>query len=147
MPYQVTGWVEATRVPPEEHEDVSYWAPVLSLASFDLGGDAISDYLFGLAKRPEYPGRFAGRGVPSDCTSVVSREISENNVFIAKYGEGDFGHTFASMSEILAALKDALAPDLSGSMWAHALAVTELALKHPIIGPAADCRIIVWADW
>ena len=147
MPYQVTGWVEATRISPEEHGDVSLWMPVLSLGYFDIGGDEVSDYLFGLAKRPARSGRFAARGVPSDCTSVVHRDISENKLFIAKYGEGDFGHTFASMNEILEALKDAHAPDPSGSMWTHALAVTEFALKHPIIGPGAYCRLIVWANW
>lgn len=147
MPYDVTGWVEATRIAPEEHGEVSLWMPVLSLDTFDLSGDEVSDYLFGLAKRPVYRGRFAGRWVPSDCTSVVSRDVAENEAFVAKHGEGDSGHTFASMAEILAALKEPDAPNLSGSMWAHALAASEFALSHPILGHAQYCRLIVWSNW
>lgn len=147
MPYDIEGWVEATRIPPEEHDDVSLWMPVLSLDFFCIRGDLVSEYRFGLAKRPQRAPCFAERGVPRDCSPIVERYVAKNKEHIARYGEGDVGHTFASLAEVDAALSDPQAPALNGSSWGHVLAVTRFVLDDPLLGVARYCRFIVWANW
>ena len=148
MPYDVNGWVEATWIPPQEREGFpSLWMPVLSLGVFSLTGDDISNYLFGLSKLSAGPGLFGERGVPADCTDVVASSIASNHDFIAKYGEGNFGHTHASLQEIQAALAAPGAPEEADSGWHHALASVEFILSERACVHTPWCRFLVWANW
>jgi hypothetical protein len=148
MPYDVTGWVEANRFAPEERDPAhSFWMPLLSLDTFLLGGDAVSAYLFGLSKSADGSGCFVDRGVPEDCSPVVRRDIEANLEFIRRHGEGDFGHTFATMEEIRDALRKADPPRLDESEWAHALAAAEFSSRAPGVTTVTYLRVIVWANW
>jgi hypothetical protein len=147
MTYDVTGWVEASCVDPAECAGLtSVWMPVLSLDVFSLGGDAISQYLFGLSKSPDGSGLFVARGVPLDCTPVVRRAVSDNAKFVAEHGQGDFGHSHASLDEIRQALSAPTAPDEPESEWHHALASVQFVLDRPF-GTVPFSRLVVWANW
>lgn len=148
MPYFVTGWVETTYIPPEERDpDLSMWMPLLSLHAFNLAGDVISQYLFGLGKM-RMAGLYENRGIPRDSCSTVLRDFEENEAFVRRVGEGDFGHTHATLDEIRAALSLAGAPALDESAeWAHAIASAEYAARAPNVGAPSFCRFIVWANW
>ena len=126
---------------------MSEWTPLLSLSMFDLGGDPVSQYLFGLSKSADGSGCFFERGVPDDCSRVVGWEVETNNAFIKRHGEGDFGHTFASLEEIRAALLAPEAPPLTDSEWSHALSVVEFASRVPGVAATTYVRVIVWANW
>jgi hypothetical protein len=147
MSYDVRGWVEVTACEPEIRAGIeSLWMPLFSLAPFGVGGDEISDYLFGLAKAPSGPGLFGGRGVPEDCSKAARASVEANRAFLKKHGEGDFGHTYASLQEIEEALKRPGAPADLGSAWHHVLASVRFALR-PHAAVLRWCRIIVWANW
>lgn len=74
MTLWVLGWVEVNHQLPEERlGDVSTWQPLLSLDPFGHLADHVSDYLFGIAKRPKFNARFPERGVPPDASDLVQR--------------------------------------------------------------------------
>src|SRR6185436_11297538 len=101
MPYYVSGWVEYRWQAPGERElSGASWVPLLSLDPFFLRGDEISNYLFGLAKDPNERAPFKDRGLPSDCCAVVRSE----------HDESDFGHTYATWTEVVRALAETGAP-------------------------------------
>jgi hypothetical protein len=147
MPYNIHGWVEASCVEPAAREGLSStWMPMLSLDVFSLGADAISHYLFGLSKFADGSGLFVARGVPADCTAVVRRAVSDSAEFRSKHGEGDFGHSHASLDEIRQAFGAPSAPVEPASEWHHALASVEFVLNRPF-GVVPFCRLVVWANW
>lgn len=147
MGYDVTGWIEATALSPEERDGVaSMWQPVLCLDVYFLRGDEISDFLFGLTRDPTGVARFAGRGVPEDCTSVVRQQYAENEESVLAHGEGEFGHTFASLDEIRDALAQESAPRLAGSDWAHVLKSADFILDGLELSVPYR-RVVVWASW
>ncbi len=125
--------------------DISEWQPLLCLDPFDLGGDDVSQRLFGLGKNAVEPGLYAGRGVPEDCTRVVRQDVAANEEHIQRYGEGDHGHTFASLEEVLMALKSADAPDLGESEWARVLSAVGYAREQA--HEPSFCRFVVWGNW
>ena len=119
---------------------------MLSLDTFDLGGDQISDYLFGLAKRPSFPAQFPKRGVPTDGSRLMQLLVDDNDAFIAKYGEGNFGYTRARLDEIDRGFANSSAPPVAASPWRHVLATVEqLAKAAPIA--REHWRVIVCANW
>src|SRR3569623_1827384 len=152
MTLWVLGWVEVNHeLPVERQGDVSTWQPLLSRDPSDLA-DSVSDYLFGIAKRPKYNARFPDRGVPSDASALVQRYVADNAKFIAEHGEGDSGHTYAPWGEVLDALAAPGAPtpdaDEVGG-WRNLLyAVT--TLRERLFGrrnPREQVRVVVWANW
>ncbi len=146
MPFDVSGIVEATWSPVAEHGAESQWWPVLFLDLFTLRGDEVSDYLFGLAKRPALSACFPNRGLPQDSTEVVRRLAEENDAFIARYGEGDFGHSYAHLDEIDAALASPSAPPLGDSEWRDVFETIKAFQRiRPL--PPEQWRLVVWADW
>ena len=147
MSYDIGGWIEVTACAPEKRAGLpSLWMPLMSLAPFGIGGDEISDYLFGLSKAPSGPGLFGGRGVPEDCSTATRVAIERNRSFIREHAEGDFGHTHASLEEIGGALKRAGAPQSTDSQWHHVLASVRFALR-PYSLTLRWCRCVVWANW
>jgi hypothetical protein len=147
MSYDVRGWVEVTACEPEMRVGIeSLWMPLLSLGPFSLGGDKISDYLFGLSKTPSGPGLFGGRGVPQDCCPATRASVEANRVFMKKHGEGNFGHTYAALREVEEALARPDAPRDHESEWYHVLASVRFALR-PHASVLRWCRLIVWANW
>jgi hypothetical protein len=145
MSYDIRGWVEVTACGPEMRVGIeSLWMPLMSLAPFNVAGDEISDYLFGLSKVPSGPGLFGGRGVPDDCSKATRASIDANRAFIKRHGEGDFGHTHASLQEIDEALKRPGAPNDADSEWRHVLASIRFALR-PHAAVLRWCRLVVWA--
>lgn len=147
MPYDLGGWIEVSACPPEERAGFeSMWMPLMSLDPFGIHGDSISDYLFGLSKAPSGVGLFGGRGIPQDCSAVARASIERNRVFLKEYGEGDFGHTHASLEEIEEALNRATAPADADSEWHHVLASVRFVLR-PYSRNLEWCRLIVWANW
>lgn len=152
MPLWVLGWVEVNHELPEERlGDVSTWLPLLSLDPFDLA-DPVSDYLFGIAKRPKYNARFPERGVPLDASALVQRYVADNAKFIAEHGEGDYGHTYATWGEVLDALAAPGAPtpgdDEVGGWRDFLYAVNTLSERLFVRrNPREQVRLIVWANW
>lgn len=123
------------------------WFAVLLLDRFGLTGDPISNYLFGLTKQPTHTPRFADRGVPADASHVVRLLVADDERFFEKHGEGTFGHSYASLTEIEDALRDPNAPEVANSEWKFVLdAVQSLTDVVPPI-PREQWRVIVWADW
>jgi hypothetical protein len=146
MPYDVSGWVEVTGVEAHLRVDGS-WQPLLCLDVFALGGDEVSEHLFGLVKSSTHDGLFGGRGAPRDCSRAVARDVEANDAFVARHGEGDFGHSHASWDEVVAALRAPGAPSVAGTAWAHVVRSVELLLDRPIFGRVPYARIVVWANW
>jgi hypothetical protein len=153
MPFWVLGWIEVNHELPEERgAGESLWEPFLSLGPFALCGDPVSDYLFGLAKRPEHNARFAGRGVPPDASELVQRCMADNARFIAEHGEGDFGHTYATWGEVLEALAARGAPtpdDDEVGGWGTLLYAVRALSERMFMSrnPRDQVRLIVWANW
>jgi hypothetical protein len=147
MPYDIRGWIEVTACGSEERKGVaSLWMPLMSLVPFGIGGDGISDYLFGLSKASSCAGLFGRRGIPEDCSVTTRVSIERNQAFVEEHGEGDFGHTHAALEEIEAALGRVDAPQDADSEWHHVLASVHFALR-PYSGTLRWCRFIVWANW
>jgi hypothetical protein len=154
MGYHVCGWIESNWERPQERDDtISMWEPLLSLGPFGLIGDAISNYLFGLARSPDAGAVFSGRGVPRDCSDLVRSEVERNERFIATYGEGDFGHTYATWGEVLQALAAPHAPkpyddELVGGWKAVIESIGFLSSRvNANRQPYDQLRLIVWAIW
>ncbi|HEY4056216.1 MAG TPA: hypothetical protein VGM39_06380 [Kofleriaceae bacterium] len=152
MPYFVCGWVESNFETPLERGSTTTWEPLLSLGPFNIGGDEVSDYLFGLAKQPRADAPFAERGVPVDCSDVIRNEVERNKRFVKEHGEGNFGYTHATLGEVLWALSATDAPQPSevlGGAWKAVLeAVTFLSSRtHADRIPPEQLRFIVWANW
>jgi len=146
MAYDIRGWVEVTACEPEERAGLeSLWMPLLSLAPFGVGGDKISDYLFGLAATSSGPGLFGGRGVPKDCSKATRASVEANRAFMKVHGEGDFGHTYAYLREIEQALEHGDAPHDRRSQWHHVIASVRFALR-PHVEVLRWCRFVVWAS-
>lgn len=144
MPYCVDGLVEIGLTFDDEEP---IWLPALNLGYLGLRGDALSDYLFGLCKAPSGRARFAGRGWPIDCSDLAQKLATDNEAFVARYGEGDFGHSHATLAEIESALADDDAPVARDSPWHEALAaVRALSALRPHTVPT-HWRVIVWANW
>jgi len=154
MPFDVNGWLEYNFEAPGERGIHSMWQPLLALGPFRLGGDEISSYLFGLAKAPSLDAPFRARGIPDDCCDLVRSEVERNEQFIARYGEGDFDHTWATWDEIVAVLGRPGAPSLpddeADGGW-RALFESVSFLSERIVGPlaehAAHFRLIVSGNW
>jgi hypothetical protein len=146
MSYDIRGWIEVTACEPEERAGIeSLWMPLMSLAPFNIGGDEISDYLFGLSKTASGSGLFGGRGVPKDCSKATRASVEANRAFMKLHGEGDFGHTYAALREIEDALAHKDAPAARRSEWHHVLASVRFALR-PHTAVLRWCRFVVWAS-
>jgi len=145
MSYDIRGWIEVTSCEPEERIGLeSLWMPLMSLAPFSIAGDRTSEYLFGLSKAATRPGLFGGRGVPKDCSKATRASVDANRAFMKMHGEGDFGHTFASLREVEEALGRDDAPKDQSSEWHHVLASVRFALRpHGTV--LRWCRFVVWA--
>jgi len=147
MPYDIGGWIEVSACSPEERVGFeSAWMPLMSLEPFGIGGDTTTDYLFGLSKASSGAGLFGGRGIPADCSAVTCASIERQCALVREYGEGDFGHTYASLEEIEGALKRADAPQDVDSEWHHLLSSVRFALQ-PYSRNIEWCRFVVWANW
>lgn len=148
MPFDISGWVECTELEPHLRVEGS-WRPLLCLDVFGLGGDEVSEYLFGLTKRSTHHGLFGGRGAPQprDCSRAVARDVAANEAFVTRYGEGNFGHSYASWDEVVAALRAPGAPLVAGTAWAHAVRSVEQLVDRPLFGRVPYIRIVVWANW
>ncbi|NVB82616.1 MAG: hypothetical protein HOV81_29820 [Kofleriaceae bacterium] len=133
----------------DERDKDSSWQPVLSLEPFFLHGDAISNYLFGLAKDPYPRPLFGYRGIPTDCTDVVRAAYKENQRFYRKYRDGWFGHTHAEWGEICAALARPEAPELDQQLggWPAVIDTTTVLGSRLCSQPSSQLRIVVWASW
>lgn len=122
MPYGVNGWVEILWDWTLE-EEIQQWCSFINLNRFCFYGDEVTNRLFGLTKRPCKNPYFADRGVPKDCSKHVAEEVKSNEKFIKQYGEGNFGHTWATWSEIkpcLAELKQARFAQVDANFYAAA---------------------------
>ena len=153
MPYDVYGWVEANHETLAERHNDLRWQALLCLDVYSLRGDEISNYLFGLARTPNIHAPFHGRGLPPDCSTVVRSIWEDNERFIAKHGEGHYGHTHATWGEITRALGSANAPqrdpDEVAHGWNAALeAVAFLATRtYAVREPYEQLRLVMWATW
>ncbi len=143
MSFDVDGWVEISLVPVAEHGDGIGWDPLLCLSPLMLAGDRVSSELFGLAKEPASTAPFSSRGLPADACSVVRAAFDSNEAFIAKYGEGAFGHTHALWSEIIS--RD-LSELLSGSEWDAVFRMIQCLPAHLLATPE-QVRLVVWGTW
>lgn len=145
MPFFVLGMVEATFGDPSS--DSALWFATLHLDGFNLVGDEVSDYLFGLAKRSSGHACFPERGVPADAGDALWRCFQEDQAFLAKHGEGNFGHTFATLEEIERALAFHDAPAVSDSNWNQVLRAIEALRAIRNENMASQWRVVVWANW
>lgn len=147
MPYDIRGWIEVSACEPEVRAGIeSLWMPLMSLAPFNIRGDEISAYLFGLSSTAPGRGWFGDRGVPEDCSKATRASIEANRAFMKMHGEGgDFGRTYASLREIEQALGHADAPVVPQSEWHHLLASVRFALR-PRAAVLRWCRFVVWAN-
>ena len=150
MPYGVNGWVEILWDWTLE-EEIQQWCSFINLNRFCFYGDEVTNRLFGLTKRPCKNPYFADRGVPKDCSKHVAEEVKSNEKFIKQYGEGNFGHTWATWSEIkpcLAELKQAR--DLPRWMPIFTLLqelCSERTNPHRMILQPEWIRFVVWGNW
>lgn len=144
MPYDVSGWIEILWDHTLEDEKQE-WSGVINLNRFCLSGDYLSSLFFGLAKSPAKEALFVNRGVPDDCSSHVAEEVRQNEDFIKKHGEGDFGHTYALWSEIKPHLNNIDKKELAESEWKLIFEIINLFVK-PQFQPEW-IRFVVWGNW
>ena len=144
MPLEVFGYVELAYGTPGDGEVL--WIPALVLDAFTIGGDAVSDLLFGLAKHRSRRSLYARRGIPSDSSTLVARDFEDNRLFITTHGEGAFGHSHATFGEIERVPWDAHGVDPQASEW---WTVFELArVMRGRLGITNDrLRVVAWATW
>ncbi len=142
MPYSVDGWIEVLWSHTLD-EEVQSWEGVVNLSIFDLYGDPISNELFGLAKSPRGDALYPDRGIPEDCCDFVSTAFEDNEKFIQKHGEGEFGHTFALWSEIECYLRKNQFKDQYNE-WGL---VFDIARKLSKKYNTEWIRFVVWANW
>ena len=153
MPIVVDGWVEVLGGGQDPRDAERCWDALLSLRPFSVGAYEMSGYLFGLTKEPSVTGRFLERGVPRDACAAIRRDVAANARFMGTRadGDGEYGHTFATWSEVRAAIASPDAPaaetDLSYGWPAVFVTVTFLAsqLRLPDDG-GEHLRIAVWAS-
>ena len=145
MSYWVHGWVETgSALGP----DRTVWRARLSLDLFSLLGDPVSDLLFGLAKKPSLTALFKGRGLPPDASKIVTDTFVENQRGIDEHQDGDFGHTYALLSEIQtvqAQLDEVLATSQHPG-WGQVFQTIDTFPKE-IRGAPDSIRLVVWAYW
>ncbi|MDQ8188601.1 hypothetical protein [Pelagicoccus sp. SDUM812002] len=144
MPYDITGWIEVLWDHTLE-EEKKVWSGVICLDRLSLADEYETSVLFGLAKRPVNNPLFAERGVPSDCSEAVDREVKENEAFIKKHGEGNFGFTHALWSEISPRLKEIEREEQISDDWNQVFDLAKVLEKtkfHP-----DWIRFVLWANW
>lgn len=144
MPYDVSGWIEVLWDWTLE-EEKQLWSGVINLDRFMLSGDIVSNMLFGLAKRPVEQALFLDRRIPDDCSDLVRAEVIKNNNFIAKYGEGDFSHTYATWFEIKQYIEIIDIKDIAKSEWKVIFNIVEILVENKI--KPEWIRLVVWANW
>lgn len=143
MPYHVYGWVEFQHAYAHETGEDRPWHPLLNLEVWDFGGgDPVCSELMGLGKRPPPDAPFAKRGAPKGASVVVLEELARNREFIAKYGEGNHGHTWMLLSELTERLDSF---DVEDSVWPQILE-TLRSLPSTWRG-AENLRFVMWGNW
>lgn len=147
MPYDVTGWVETTWATPEiraemlaADPDCQPWSATISLHGLGMIGDAVSDLLFGLTKRPSGKGLFVDRGVPAEASHPVVDAYEQRGDF------EEFGHTYATLAEVQSVRWHEHGVDLADSDWSHVFRLMD-DLTEIIQFDAERVRIVVWANW
>lgn len=145
MPFDIEGWIEVARLP--DTSDPHAWFGVVRLSSIVDVADADTERLFGLSKlcvsgKKSVDALAANRGVPTNPSAQVRRDLEEIAAHEAKNGPGEFGgHTFAAWSEIRAF---ELTDPPEGSQWKLAFALAR-ALEA---GFGRDrVRFVVWFNW
>lgn len=104
--FWIQGWVEVTNYIDSEQDGKHAWMSLFNLGTLIVFSDPISEHLFGLSKRTiseEFKSKsyFANRGLPSNPSSEIQREISSIEELEIKHGSGEFGgYTYALWSEI-----------------------------------------------
>jgi hypothetical protein len=145
--YFVGGWIEATYGPPEVFQGVSSWLGVVNFGSLVFNSDEVTGLLFGLDRPARLPGSplFEGLGIPEDACEEVTRDFERNAKFVEEYGEGEFGHTFATWKEILEVDFAARNIDLGESDWSKVFAFAELLVRQ---GYAPEhIRFVASGNW
>jgi hypothetical protein len=144
----IEGWIEVALCEPGEHgPDVSSWSGLVNLGALHLFWDDVSEVLFGLSRKPlSGIELFVARGLPSDPSSEVANWHAANEQFVAKHGEGAYGHTYATWSEISAVDFNAWSVDLTQSDWRHVFAMVDTILRSGWY-PSDQIRIVVAGTW
>jgi hypothetical protein len=138
MPFDVFGFVEIAYGTPAHGDAV--WFSAIALDAFTIGGDAVSDLMFGLAKQPSGRGLYAERGIPPDSSALVRRDFEDGGAQHA------FGHSYATLVEIDGIAWDVHGVDPSTSEWWTVLELVGVIRRR--LGLTNDrVRIVVWATW
>ncbi len=145
MSFDIEGWIEVARNP--DTADAHAWFGVVRLSSLVDVADDDTERLFGLSKlcvtgKKSVDALAAGRGVPPNPSSQVSRELVDIAAHEINFGPGEVGgYTFALWSEIRAV---ELTDPPEGSQWKLAFALARVL--EATFGPDR-IRFIVWFCW
>lgn len=149
MPFEIEGWIEVARLP--ETTDIYAWFGVVRLSPLVDVADGDTERLFGLSKQC-VSGEMsvdaladmhaAMRGLPTNPSAEVRRDLERIAALEEKYGPGDFGgYTYAVWSEIrdYVLIEQALDPQLG-------LAFDFARILEQRYG-ADRVRFVVWYCW
>jgi hypothetical protein len=150
MPVDIHGWVEITRHDEPERSGEHAWQAVLSLGALIDVTDSISERLFGLSKpwlagTSRVPALAANRGLPTNPSEEVCREIEKIRDLETRFGKGEFGgYTFATWREIEAAgLSDA---ELNSSDWRLVFDLIRRLANDDRLSPD-KIRLVTYSCW
>ena len=151
MGYDITGWIETTWMTPDVRaeilatdpdRDATRWSATVCLDGLQLKGDAVSDLLFGLTKRPSGNALFADRGLPPEASLPVERAYERDQ----REPEGCFGHTYATLAEVQSVRWHEHGVALNESEWSGIVCLMDDLSEMDMFDPER-VRIVVWANW
>lgn len=146
MPFWIEGWIEVARLPDTAGEHA--WFGVVDLGALVDVADEDTERLFGLSKScmsgKAVNALAANRGVPSNPSSQVQRELASIVEHELKHGAGEYGgYTHAIWDEIRGYELTVTEP-LESSQWSVPFSIARVLEEE--FG-ADRIRFIVWFNW
>lgn len=146
---ETRGWIEySPYLGQEERNEDHSWLTWMCIDSIIDRADEVTEILFGYSKRImrkefELQSLAKDRGIPSNASDLVKRELEQIKMFEQKYGEGEnFGYSVISYDEIK---KEPLSIS-TDSPWTKLFTLIELFKTNK--GLEDDqIRLIVWFEW